>query len=139
MLFKQCNVIIHCREEGCIGNRPPEAIYTLRRKSRGPRISVSEGCKLPRGRTFQFIPTRGSVFPFFFQKQECIGNYVPNSRVVLILCNFNALLLYKKEWPIPTPHLKSIFDLRYTATFLIVAVKSCFIACDNNSNAVSFL
>ena len=34
---------------------------------------------------------------------------------------------------------KSIFDLRYTATFLIVAVKSCFIACDNNSNAVSFL
>ena len=34
---------------------------------------------------------------------------------------------------------KSIIDLRYTATFLIVAVKSCFIACDNNSNAVSFL
>ena len=97
-------------------------------------VQIAEG-----GRINQFIPTRGSVFPFFFQKQECIGNYVSNSRVVLIVYNFNALPLYKKEWPIPTPHLKSIFDLRYAATFLIVAVKSCFIACDNNSNAVSFL
>ena len=50
----------------------------------GPRaISMVEGCKLPKGRIFQFIATRGSVLTFFFPDRECIGNYTPNSRVVL--------------------------------------------------------
>ena len=35
--------------------------------------------------------------PFFFPEQECIGNYTPNSRVVLAVYNFNTLPLYKKN------------------------------------------
>ena len=50
------------------------------------------------GRIFQFIPTRGSVLPFFFPERECIGYYTPGSWVELTVYKFNTLPLYKKEW-----------------------------------------
>ena len=97
---------------------------------RGPRISRSEGCKLPRVRTSQFIPTRDSELPFFFFKSRSV--------LEIAFISIHSRSLKKMAYP-NASFKKSIFDLRYTATFLIVAVKSCFIACDNNSNAVSFL
>ena len=33
----------------------------------------------------------------FFPERECIGNYTPNSWVVLTIDNFNTLLLYKEK------------------------------------------
>ena len=63
------NVIIHCREEGCIGksappgNLHPEAREIARGQYRGPRGANCRG-----GRNFQFIPTRGSVLSFFFSR-----------------------------------------------------------------------
>ena len=87
-------------------------IHPLRQFApRGPRaISMVEGCKLPKGRIFQFIATRGSVLTFFFPDRECIGNYTPNSRVVLPVYNFNIILLYEKKWLISAnAHVKTFF------------------------------
>ena len=64
---------IHCLELGWIGKYAPWGNFHLEaRKIRGPR-----GANCRRGRNFQFIPTRGSVLPFFFPERECIGNYTP--------------------------------------------------------------
>ena len=92
------NVIIHCREEGCIGksappgNLHPEAREIARGQSRGQRCANWRG-----GRFFQIIPTRGSVLPFFFPERKCLGNYPSNSRGVLTVYKFNTLPLFKKE------------------------------------------
>ena len=60
-----------------------------------PKSKTPTRQTLPRGRIFQFIPTRGHSV--CFPERECIGNYTPNSRVVLTVYNFNTLPLYKKE------------------------------------------
>ena len=78
--------LINCWEEGCIGkyalwgNLHPERLPEdkAQGQSRGPRGANCRGRHI-----FQFIPTRGSVLPFFSPKRECIGNYNPNSWVVL--------------------------------------------------------
>ena len=82
-------VIIHCREEGCIGKYAPWG------NLEGRGVQIAEG-----GVFFQFIPTRDSVLPFFFPEQECIGNYIPNSWLVLTVYGFNTPLLYKKRMEI---------------------------------------
>ena len=61
-------------------------------QTRGPRGANCRGRCI-----FPSILTRGGVLPFFFPEQECIGNYTPNSRVVLAVYNFNTLPLYKKN------------------------------------------
>ena len=61
------------------------------RQSRGPRGANCRG-----GRIFQFIPTRGSVLPFYFPEQECIRNYSSNSRGVWTKYKFSTLSLYKR-------------------------------------------
>ena len=91
------HVIIHWREEGCIGkyapwdNLHPKARDIARGQSRGPRSANSRGESI-----LQLIPTRGNVLPFIFPERECIGNYPSNSRYVLTVYNFNTLPLYKK-------------------------------------------
>ena len=42
-------------------------------KSPGPLWPLGANCL--RGHIFQFIPTRGSVLPFFFPERGCIWNY----------------------------------------------------------------
>ena len=55
----------------CNNTQPREGMYCKIRplsQSRGPK-----GANCPGGCIFQFIPTRGSVLPFFFSEWECIG------------------------------------------------------------------
>ena len=46
----------------------------------------------------------------FFPERECIGNYTPNSWVVLTIDNFNTLLLYKEKNDIDSV-LQDLFTL----------------------------
>ena len=46
----------------------------------------------------------------FFPERECIGNYTPNSWVVLTIYNFNTLLLYKEKNDIDSV-LQDLFTL----------------------------
>ena len=49
-------------------------------KSPGPLWPLGANCL--RGHIFQFIPTWGSVLPFFFPERECIGNN-PSNRITV--------------------------------------------------------
>ena len=64
--------------------------------------------QIAEGRIFQFIPTRGHSV--CFPERECIGNYTPNSWVVLTIDNFNTLLLYKEKNDIDSV-LQDLFTL----------------------------
>ena len=72
--YKWNIVIMHCREEGCIG---------------------AEGCKIPAKR--QILRSEGGIFSnssrleavyrHFFSREGGIGNYIPNGWVVLTVLN----------------------------------------------------
>ena len=95
-------------------NTPPSAICI-----RGPEIARRQSLR-PRdancllGRIFQFIPTRGSVLPFFFPARECIGNCPSNSRGVLTVHKFNTLPLYKKECIMYTVQTRLLTQVKIT-------------------------
>ena len=68
-------------------------------KSPGPLWPLGANCL--RGHIFQFIPTRGSVLPFFFPERECIGNYPLNSRGCIDSIHINSIhsrSLKKNVW-----------------------------------------
>ena len=80
--------VIHTAEmRGILENTPPEAICSPRpeRLPKGKPRGQSQGLRGANcrgGRIFQFIPTRGSMLPFFFPEREFIGYYTPDSWVV---------------------------------------------------------
>ena len=74
------------------------------RQSRGPR---GANCRAREGGVFCCFPihsdSRQCISIFFFKSRSALEI---TSRVVLTVHNFNTLPFYKKELPIPTPHLK---------------------------------
>ena len=46
---------------------------------------------------FPIHPVSRQCIAIFLPERECIGNYTPNSRLVLTVYKFNTLPLYKKK------------------------------------------
>ena len=68
------------------------------------------------GCIFQFLPTQGSILPFFFPERECIGNYPSDSWGVMTVYIFHTLPLYKRECILP----KNLDIWDQKSTFCIV-------------------
>ena len=62
-----------------------------RGQSRGLRVQIVKGAYFP------IHPDSRQRIHIFSPDRECTGNYIPNSRVVLTVYNFNTLLLFKKN------------------------------------------
>ena len=66
---------------------------------KGQGVQIAKG-----GVFFPIHPDSRQCIAILFPEQECIGNYIPISWLVLTVYGFNTLLLYKKRMEI-TPQL----------------------------------
>jgi len=92
-LVTQDIVIIHAERRGVLKNIGILELAKLEGNFEGRGVQIAEGGVFSNSFRLKAV-YRHSFFP----ERECIGNYIPNSQVVLIVYNFNTLPLYRKEY-----------------------------------------